>query len=391
MVGEPGQEASIVRDVSLSVGAAETLCLVAAREMGCGETGSRRDAAAVPSAPCVRVGIPPRRARSRHLRKRRCARSAKRHDLPGPDERAQPRLDDRRSGGGGPASASQSLAQRCPEPRRRPAAAASVARTARPAISRSRAECGAGAMMTRWRLPASRRCSSRTSRIALDATIPAQILDLLRSSRALRHGACPSPRTFGIVRQMGAHVAVMYAGRIVESGRVRDVLRAPQHPFTRALMASIPRLGMPRGRRLDVIGGNVRIPWSPRPAAASGRAAQAFEACEEVPPLLAAGAQRTACWLLPRQPRRGAMTEVAPLLDVRALHVHFPSRAASFAGRWDGARRRRSRSRRAAQRDPRPGRQIGLRKVDPQPRHPAMLLEADLRRNSVRGPEPRRP
>jgi len=79
---------------------------------------------------------------------------------------------------------------------------------------------------------------------ALDVTIQAQILDLLRDLRQrLGMAILLITHNLGIVGDMADRVAVMYAGQIVELAPARELLRRPLHPYTRALMASVPKLG----------------------------------------------------------------------------------------------------------------------------------------------------
>jgi peptide/nickel transport system ATP-binding protein len=94
---------------------------------------------------------------------------------------------------------------------------------------------------------------------ALDVTIQGQILELLRGlKRELGMAILFITHDLGIVAQMADRVAVMYAGRIVESGPVRDILRRPVHPYTRALLDAVPRLGdIDRGRRIRPIAGSI--------------------------------------------------------------------------------------------------------------------------------------
>jgi ABC-type dipeptide/oligopeptide/nickel transport system ATPase component len=88
---------------------------------------------------------------------------------------------------------------------------------------------------------------------ALDVTIQKQILDLLRDVRQRHHMATILiTHNFGIVAGFADDVVVMYHGKIVEAGPVAQVLSAPQHPYTQALIACIPRLGQ-RQRRLITI------------------------------------------------------------------------------------------------------------------------------------------
>jgi peptide/nickel transport system ATP-binding protein len=78
---------------------------------------------------------------------------------------------------------------------------------------------------------------------ALDVTIQAQILDLLRRLREETGTAIVLiSHDLGVVAEMCDRVAVMYAGRIVESGPVRALFKTPRHPYTEALMASVPRM-----------------------------------------------------------------------------------------------------------------------------------------------------
>ena len=94
---------------------------------------------------------------------------------------------------------------------------------------------------------------------ALDVTIQAQILDLLRSlKRELGMAILFITHDLGIVAQMADRVAIMYSGRIVESGPVREIFRRPAHPYTRALLEAVPRLGdIDRSRRIQPIAGSM--------------------------------------------------------------------------------------------------------------------------------------
>jgi len=88
---------------------------------------------------------------------------------------------------------------------------------------------------------------------ALDVTIQAQIMDLLRDLKArLRMSMILITHNFGIVGGIADRVAVMFRGEIVEYGSVGEVLGQPRHPYTRALIDCIPKLGQ-RKRRLTTI------------------------------------------------------------------------------------------------------------------------------------------
>jgi oligopeptide/dipeptide ABC transporter ATP-binding protein len=94
---------------------------------------------------------------------------------------------------------------------------------------------------------------------ALDVTIQAQILDLLRDlKQRLGMSILLITHNLGIVREIADRVAVMYAGQIVELAPAEELLRKPLHPYTRALIQSVPKLGAGR-EKLSVIPGNVPV------------------------------------------------------------------------------------------------------------------------------------
>jgi peptide/nickel transport system ATP-binding protein len=134
---------------------------------------------------------------------------------------------------------------------------------------------------------------------ALDVTIQAQILDLLREMRAAFNlSLLLITHDLGVIAETADHVAVMYAGRIVEYGPVREVLREPKHPYTRGLLASLPT-GKP-GTRLSAIDGTVPVLGALPPGCAfNPRCPDRFDRCTtEAPPDYDVGAGRTAkCYL----------------------------------------------------------------------------------------------
>ena len=108
---------------------------------------------------------------------------------------------------------------------------------------------------------------------ALDVTIRAQILDLLGRLRAdLNMAVLMITHDLGVVAGFADRLAVMYAGRIVETGQTEDVLARPEHPYTVGLLQSLPRLDRPRQAELKPIGGAppdlagqiVGCPFAPR-------------------------------------------------------------------------------------------------------------------------------
>ena len=98
----------------------------------------------------------------------------------------------------------------------------------------------------------------------------------------------------GVVAQSCTHVAVMYAGNIVESGPVRDVLMQPRHPYTQALLAAIPTRGTARGALKGLAGSVPNLITPPQGCRFAPRCARATAACATLPPLVG-GAHRTAC------------------------------------------------------------------------------------------------
>jgi len=97
---------------------------------------------------------------------------------------------------------------------------------------------------------------------ALDVTIQAQILDLLRElKQRLGMSILLITHNLGIVGDLGDRVAVMYAGQIVESAPAGELLRRPLHPYTQALLQSVPGLAT-KAPRLTAIPGSVPLPGS---------------------------------------------------------------------------------------------------------------------------------
>ena len=92
---------------------------------------------------------------------------------------------------------------------------------------------------------------------ALDVTIQAQILELVqRLQEELKMAVLMITHDLGVIAEVADRVAVMYAGQVVEYASTRDLFNSPQHPYTRGLMQSVPRLDESR-ERLDIISGIV--------------------------------------------------------------------------------------------------------------------------------------
>ena len=136
---------------------------------------------------------------------------------------------------------------------------------------------------------------------SLDLTIQAQYLNLLRElQRAHRLAMIFITHNLGIVAKMCDHVAVMYAGRIVESGPVTQIFSAPAHPYTKALLESIPRLGTPRVRLTAIEGQPPDLAALPPGCPYHPRCPKVMDRCrEEDPPEFTVAAGHTArCWLV---------------------------------------------------------------------------------------------
>jgi oligopeptide/dipeptide ABC transporter ATP-binding protein len=122
---------------------------------------------------------------------------------------------------------------------------------------------------------------------ALDVSTECQILDLLRERQAaLGMSILYISHNLGVVAQIAHEVAVMYLGRIVERAPVATLFAAPKHPYTQALLRSIPRVDREPGGRLEVLSGSVPEPFA-RPAGCSFHPRcprRVPEVCERVAP-----------------------------------------------------------------------------------------------------------
>ncbi len=91
---------------------------------------------------------------------------------------------------------------------------------------------------------------------ALDVTIQAQILELMKNlTREMGVAMIIITHNLGVVARYADRVNVMYAGKIVESGSAEEIYHHPRHPYTLALLKSVPRLDLPRGGKLDPVDG----------------------------------------------------------------------------------------------------------------------------------------
>ncbi len=136
---------------------------------------------------------------------------------------------------------------------------------------------------------------------ALDVSIQAQIIALLKRLAGERGAAVMLiTHDMGVIAETAQRVAVMYAGRIVEIGPVRDAIHAPRHPYTAGLMGSIPKIHSSgiRTRLTQIEGAMPRLNAIPPGCAFNPRCPRRFDRCVvERPGLLPAGTSEAACWL----------------------------------------------------------------------------------------------
>ena len=130
---------------------------------------------------------------------------------------------------------------------------------------------------------------------ALDVTIQAQILELIKAIQEKTGTALLLiTHDLAVVAETVESVAVMYAGKIVETGTAEDVLLDPKHPYTQGLLTSIPSTVHKRGQRLNVIKGVVPNPFRMPPGCSSSRAARTPSGpCKDFDPALRADRART--------------------------------------------------------------------------------------------------
>ena len=135
---------------------------------------------------------------------------------------------------------------------------------------------------------------------ALDVSIQAQIIALLkRLCKDHKTAVMLITHDMGVIAETADRVAVMYAGRIAEIGKVRDVIKDAKHPYTKGLMGSIPVVGHDVDVLQQIDGAMPRLNEIPKGCAFNPRCPDASDRCfSERPDLMATGgASRAACWL----------------------------------------------------------------------------------------------
>ncbi len=170
---------------------------------------------------------------------------------------------------------------------------------------------------------------------ALDVTVEAQILDLLEKLRRERGvSMLLVSHNLGIVDRLCDDLTVLYAGRVVEQGPCAAVLAAPSHPYTRGLLAALPRVERGRMARLAPIPGGLPDLTQPLPGCNFlARCPFSLEACGLPQALVSDGPRATRChragdlaglpWPIPDAPEAVARPAPTPLLDAQGLAKSF--------------------------------------------------------------------
>jgi peptide/nickel transport system ATP-binding protein len=146
---------------------------------------------------------------------------------------------------------------------------------------------------------------------ALDVTVQAQIIELIKGLQAeLGMAVIMVTHDLGIVAGLADHVAVMYAGKVVEYAERRHLYYTPAHPYTEGLLASLPTRSRGRARLAQIAGQPPSLISLPSGCSFHPRCPVAIERCRhEEPPFVdveAQGLQRAACWLAHPRDRLGA-------------------------------------------------------------------------------------
>ncbi|ETI67105.1 ABC transporter ATP-binding protein [Neobacillus vireti] len=135
---------------------------------------------------------------------------------------------------------------------------------------------------------------------ALDVTIQAQILELFRDiQKKTGVSIILITHDLGVVAQVADRIAVMYAGRIVELGTRREIFYQPQHPYTKGLLQSVPRLDAEKAELVPIPGTPPDLFSPPVGCAFAARCPYAMEVCERVYPIETHISQQhqVDCWL----------------------------------------------------------------------------------------------
>jgi peptide/nickel transport system ATP-binding protein len=180
---------------------------------------------------------------------------------------------------------------------------------------------------------------------ALDVTTQAQVIDLLKSlQEELGMALIMITHDFGVVKEIAQRVAVMYGGTVVETGDLGRIAEQPWHPYTQALLRSVPSLDDDRHERLGSIGGSPPNALALPPGCPfAPRCEFVLDVCHtEKPPERPAGSGYARCWLEARptaarapraRSRAEGMSRTEQLLEVENLTVVYGGRRSGLARR----------------------------------------------------------
>lgn len=185
---------------------------------------------------------------------------------------------------------------------------------------------------------------------ALDVTVQAQVLSLLRErARARGTSVLFITHDLAVVGALCDRVYVMYAGKVVEEGTTAGVLERPLHPYTQALLRSLPEFAEPRTPLAAIRGTVPSLAHPPRGCMFRSRCPHAADKCREDPPFTAEQgnpAHRAACWFAnalaeekgPGETKPGTVAGSSgpPLLVLEGIAVRFPV-GANWLGRPRGS------------------------------------------------------
>lgn len=135
---------------------------------------------------------------------------------------------------------------------------------------------------------------------ALDVSVQAQIIDLLKEIAVERGSAVLLiTHDMGVIAETADRVAVLYAGRLAEIGKVNDIITRAEHPYTQGLMGSIPTLTQEDARLVQIPGSMPRLNAIPQGCAFNPRCTKVFDRCmiERPDPIDRPNGRQVACWL----------------------------------------------------------------------------------------------
>ena len=134
---------------------------------------------------------------------------------------------------------------------------------------------------------------------ALDATIGDQVLTLIASLQK-REGFAMLfiSHDVSAVAKVSDDIAVIYAGRVVETGPAHEVMNSPQHPYTQGLWGAIPRADKARGTLVAIPGNVPSVLTNIKGCAFAERCSWRIDTCDQEPPIVRIGSQSVACWVV---------------------------------------------------------------------------------------------